>query len=167
MKREFFIFSNEWWRKRESENIILLQFWCQTFVRTQFWLWKVSFRTNDKRDWVSSAQCCQWTFVDLCCWHWIDGVSWQTLTLLSGCVADGIYQTNELFCFQKIFLTLCSLSFQTPENCSTGADCMPMIISWEGAVEIQSGDVLIVEIDDTLLLPADMNLTAQNLNNLK
>lgn len=44
---------------------------------------------------------------------------------------------------------------------------MPMIISWEGAAEIQSGDVLIVEIDDTLLLPADTNLTAQNLNNLK
>lgn len=44
---------------------------------------------------------------------------------------------------------------------------MPMIISWEGAAEIQSGDVLIVEIEDTLLLPADMNLTAQNLNNLK
>lgn len=34
---------------------------------------------------------------------------------------------------------------------------MPMIISWEGAAEIQSGDVLIVEIDDTLLLPADMS----------
>lgn len=44
---------------------------------------------------------------------------------------------------------------------------MPMIISWEGAAEIQSGDVLIVEIDDTLLLPADMSLTAQNMNNLK
>lgn len=37
---------------------------------------------------------------------------------------------------------------------------MPMIISWEGAAEIQSGDVLIVEIDDTLLLPADMNPSA-------
>lgn len=44
---------------------------------------------------------------------------------------------------------------------------MPMIISWDGAAEIQSGDVLIVEIDDTLLLPADMKSTAQNLNNLK
>lgn len=52
--------------------------------------------------------------------------------------------------------------FQTPENCSTGADCMPMIISWEGVAEIQSGDVLIVEIDDTLLLPADINLTMLN-----
>lgn len=36
---------------------------------------------------------------------------------------------------------------------------MPMIISWEGTAEIQSGDVLIVEVDDTLLLPADMNYT--------
>lgn len=53
--------------------------------------------------------------------------------------------------FFRLFL------LQTPENCSGGGDCMPMIISWEGAAEIQSGDVLIVEIDDTLLLPADMN----------
>ena len=42
---------------------------------------------------------------------------------------------------------------------------MPMIISWEGAAEIQSGDVLIVEIDDTLLLPADMNPNQANNNN--
>lgn len=43
---------------------------------------------------------------------------------------------------------------------------MPMIISWEGAAEIQSGDVLIVEIDDMLLLPADMNpSTANNIDN--
>lgn len=41
---------------------------------------------------------------------------------------------------------------------------MPMIISWEGAAEIQSGDVLIVEIDDTLLLPADMNPIQANNN---
>lgn len=51
------------------------------------------------------------------------------------------------------------ITLQTPENCSTGSDCMPMIISWEGTAEIQSGDVLIVEVDDTLLLPADMNFT--------
>jgi hypothetical protein len=41
---------------------------------------------------------------------------------------------------------------QTPEDCSSGADCLPMIISWEGSVDIQSGDVLIVEIDDKLLI---------------
>lgn len=39
---------------------------------------------------------------------------------------------------------------------------MPMIISWEGAAEIQSGDVLIVEIDETLLLPADVSPSATN-----
>lgn len=44
---------------------------------------------------------------------------------------------------------------QIPENCSAGADCMPMVISWEGIKEIQSGDVLIVEIDDSLLVPDD------------
>lgn len=32
---------------------------------------------------------------------------------------------------------------------------MPMVISWEGTTEIQSGDVLIVEIDDSLLVPDD------------
>lgn len=56
------------------------------------------------------------------------------------------------------------LHFQTPENCSGEGDCMPMIISWEGAAEIQSGDVLIVEIDDSLLLPTDINL--RNANNI-
>jgi hypothetical protein len=30
-----------------------------------------------------------------------------------------------------------------------------MIISWEGSVDIQSGDVLIVEIDDRLLASTD------------
>ncbi|KAG4066758.1 hypothetical protein HA402_012825 [Bradysia odoriphaga] len=44
-----------------------------------------------------------------------------------------------------------------PENCTSGADCMPMIISWEGTAEIQSGDVLIVEIDDNLLIPTEYN----------
>lgn len=34
---------------------------------------------------------------------------------------------------------------------------MPMIISWEGTAEIQSGDVLIVEIDDSLLIPTEYN----------
>lgn len=48
-----------------------------------------------------------------------------------------------------------SISQQIPENCSAGADCMPMVISWEGTTEIQSGDVLIVEIDDSLLVPDD------------
>ncbi|XP_055296400.1 dual specificity protein kinase splB isoform X2 [Sitodiplosis mosellana] len=57
-----------------------------------------------------------------------------------------------------------NLPTTTPENCSGGGDCMPMIISWEGAAEIQSGDVLIVEIDDTLLLPADMNPSQANNN---
>jgi len=30
-----------------------------------------------------------------------------------------------------------------------------MIISWEGSSDIQSGDVLIVEIDDKLLISTD------------
>ena len=47
------------------------------------------------------------------------------------------------------------LLFQTPEDCSSGTDCLPMIISWEGSSDIQSGDVLIVEIDDKLLISTD------------
>lgn len=45
---------------------------------------------------------------------------------------------------------------QTPEDCSSGSDCLPMIISWEGSVDIQSGDVLIVQIDDKLLISSLM-----------
>lgn len=45
-------------------------------------------------------------------------------------------------------------------------DCMPMTISWDGAAEIQSGDILIVEIDDTLLLPADMDPKTIDINNI-
>lgn len=32
-----------------------------------------------------------------------------------------------------------------------------MIISWEGIKEIQSGDVLLVEIDDKQLIPSNLN----------
>lgn len=46
---------------------------------------------------------------------------------------------------------------QSPEDCSSGTDCSPLIISWEGTSEIQSGDVLIVEIDDSLLTPQISN----------
>lgn len=59
----------------------------------------------------------------------------------------GIAQAHE-----TPFLPNC---LQIPENCTAGADCMPMVISWEGTTEIQSGDVLIVEIDDSLLVPDD------------
>jgi len=52
--------------------------------------------------------------------------------------------------------------FQTPEDCSSGTDCLPMIISWEGSADIQSGDVLIVEIDDRLLIPAEKKNNKSN-----
>lgn len=31
-------------------------------------------------------------------------------------------------------------------------ECPPVIVSWEGSVDIQSGDILIVRIADSLLL---------------
>lgn len=55
-------------------------------------------------------------------------------------------------CTTTIILIFSLFHFQTPEDCSSGTDCLPMIISWEGSVDIQSGDVLIVGIDDKLLI---------------
>ncbi|TMW44972.1 hypothetical protein DOY81_009948 [Sarcophaga bullata] len=49
----------------------------------------------------------------------------------------------------------------TPENCKTDKDCTAMMVSWEGEAEIQSGDILIVEINDALLTPKDINLTTR------
>ncbi|XP_059220638.1 serine-rich adhesin for platelets [Stomoxys calcitrans] len=51
------------------------------------------------------------------------------------------------------------LPIMTPENCKTDKDCTAMMVSWEGEAEIQSGDILIVEINDALLNPKDVNLT--------
>jgi hypothetical protein len=44
------------------------------------------------------------------------------------------------------------------ENCSSGVNCLPMIVSWEASSEIQSGDVLLVEIDDKFLLSSEKKL---------
>lgn len=43
------------------------------------------------------------------------------------------------------------------EECAGGAspgddECPPVIVSWEGSADIQSGDILIVRIADSLLL---------------
>ncbi|XP_073826971.1 delta and Notch-like EGF repeat containing weary [Musca autumnalis] len=51
------------------------------------------------------------------------------------------------------------LPIMTPENCKTDKDCTAMMVSWEGEAEIQSGDILIVEINDALLNPKEVNLT--------
>uniref|UniRef100_A0A3F2YX56 EGF-like domain-containing protein n=1 Tax=Anopheles farauti TaxID=69004 RepID=A0A3F2YX56_9DIPT len=49
------------------------------------------------------------------------------------------------------------LPAMTPEDCSAGSSCTPTTISWEGTADIQSGDVLIVEIDDHHLIPSNYN----------
>lgn len=61
-------------------------------------------------------------------------------------------QTLLHVCSTTINLIFFPFLFQTPEDCSSGTDCLPMIISWEGSADIQSGDVLIVGIDDKLLI---------------
>lgn len=46
------------------------------------------------------------------------------------------------------------------EECTAGGggaadeECPPVIVSWEGSADIQSGDILIVRIVDSLLLDA-------------
>lgn len=52
-----------------------------------------------------------------------------------------------------IFLMYFLLLFlQTADGCPAGVQCSATVMSWEGSADIQSGDVLIVEIDDTLLI---------------
>ncbi|XP_053691840.1 uncharacterized protein LOC128740327 [Sabethes cyaneus] len=51
---------------------------------------------------------------------------------------------------------------QTPEDCSAGSSCTPTTISWEGTADIQSGDVLIVEIDDKHLMSTSYNKSSES-----
>ncbi|XP_058056500.1 uncharacterized protein LOC131207884 [Anopheles bellator] len=53
------------------------------------------------------------------------------------------------------------LPVTTPEDCSAGSSCTPTTISWEGTADIQSGDVLIVEIDDHHLIPSNYNKSSE------
>uniref|UniRef100_A0A1S4H2U6 EGF-like domain-containing protein n=1 Tax=Anopheles gambiae TaxID=7165 RepID=A0A1S4H2U6_ANOGA len=53
------------------------------------------------------------------------------------------------------------LPAMTPEDCSAGSSCTPTTISWEGTADIQSGDVLIVEIDDHHLIPSNYNKSSE------
>ncbi|XP_062545625.1 uncharacterized protein LOC134212102 [Armigeres subalbatus] len=55
-----------------------------------------------------------------------------------------------------------NLPITTPEDCSAGSSCIPTTISWEGTADIQSGDVLIVEIDDKHLIPSNYNKTGES-----
>ncbi|XP_053958155.1 uncharacterized protein LOC128863179 [Anastrepha ludens] len=56
------------------------------------------------------------------------------------------------------------LPIMTSENCPYGGtDCSPLLVSWEGEAEIQSGDILIVEINDALLNLNEHNNTHTSL----
>lgn len=41
-------------------------------------------------------------------------------------------------------------------------ECPPVIVSWEGSADIQSGDILIVRISDSLLLDTFIQIDAKN-----
>ncbi|ALC38030.1 wry [Drosophila busckii] len=43
------------------------------------------------------------------------------------------------------------LPLVTTEHCTPGERCTPNVLTWEGTAEIQSGDILIVEINDAML----------------
>ncbi|XP_030384302.1 mucin-5AC [Scaptodrosophila lebanonensis] len=45
------------------------------------------------------------------------------------------------------------LPIVTTEHCKAGEQCSPNVVSWRGEAEIQSGDILIVEINDAMLYP--------------
>lgn len=72
-------------------------------------------------------------------------------------------------CYKNIILHNNSVEslFQTPENCKYDAECNSMMVSWEGEAEIQSGDILLVEINDTLLNVKELNLTGSNTTKTK
>ncbi|XP_011185736.2 uncharacterized protein LOC105214172 [Zeugodacus cucurbitae] len=56
------------------------------------------------------------------------------------------------------------LPIMTSENCPYGGtDCTPLSPTWEGEAEIQSGDILIVEINDTLLHLNEHHITHTSL----
>ncbi|KAH8263223.1 hypothetical protein KR044_006217, partial [Drosophila immigrans] len=46
------------------------------------------------------------------------------------------------------------LPIVTTEHCKPGENCTPNVLTWEGEAEIQSGDILIVEINDAMLSSA-------------
>ncbi|XP_034472107.1 uncharacterized protein LOC117779878 [Drosophila innubila] len=53
------------------------------------------------------------------------------------------------------------LPIVTTEHCKAGEHCTPNVLTWEGEAEIQSGDILIVEINDAMLTtPHKENITS-------
>lgn len=67
---------------------------------------------------------------------------------------DNYEVTYTLITFQSLnlFKSFFKNLSQTPEDCSSKADCLPLVLSWEASGDIQSGDVLLVEIDDKFLI---------------
>ncbi|XP_020802183.1 neurogenic locus notch homolog protein 2-like, partial [Drosophila serrata] len=46
------------------------------------------------------------------------------------------------------------LPIVTTEHCKPNENCIPNVLTWRGEAEIQSGDILIVEINDAMLNPS-------------
>lgn len=70
-----------------------------------------------------------------------------------------VYQTTTNAPLRVSCILLSSLlSLQKLEDCSpSGLDCSPTTISWESTADIQSGDLLLVEIDDSQLISTQNN----------
>ncbi|KAH8377249.1 hypothetical protein KR093_004483, partial [Drosophila rubida] len=56
------------------------------------------------------------------------------------------------------------LPIVTTEHCKPGEHCTPNVLTWEGEAEIQSGDILIVEINDAMLSKAHQQNNSYNTN---
>lgn len=63
-------------------------------------------------------------------------------------------------------MNVCDFAMRMTEECVGGGageeECPPVIVSWEGAADIQSGDILIVRIADSLLLDTFGQLDVKN-----
>lgn len=62
---------------------------------------------------------------------------------------------------------MCDFAVRMAEECAGGGspgddECPPVIVSWEGSADIQSGDILIVRIADSLLLDMRVPLEPKN-----
>ncbi|XP_063616704.1 delta and Notch-like epidermal growth factor-related receptor isoform X1 [Cydia splendana] len=55
-----------------------------------------------------------------------------------------------------------NLPVKVAEDCAGGEECPPVVVSWEGSADIQSGDILIVRIADSSLLDTFAHPDAKN-----
>ncbi|EDV90259.1 GH23531, partial [Drosophila grimshawi] len=53
------------------------------------------------------------------------------------------------------------------KHCKPGEQCAPNFLTWDGEAEIQSGDILIVEINDAMLYTAKKENSTNSKSNYR